>query len=51
MGLVIGLFKAICFLMFCFLSGFALTLGSHESNVRIYYVFSVIGIVGVILLL
>lgn len=51
MGLVVVLLKGLCFLMFSFLSGVTLTLGSHNSNVRPYYVFSVIGIVGVMLLL
>lgn len=51
MGLLVVMLKAICFLLFCFLSGFSLTLGSHESNVRSYYVFSVIGLVGVMILL
>lgn len=51
MGILIAVFKAVCFLLFCFLSGFTLTLGSHDSNVKIYYVFSVAGIVGVMLLL
>ena len=51
MGLVIVALKGLCFLLFSFLSGVTLTLGSHESNVRSYYVFSVLGIVGVMLIL
>ncbi len=51
MGLVIVAVKEICFILFCLLSGFTLTLGAKQSNVRIYYAFSAICIIGVILLL
>lgn len=51
MGLVEGLVKFICFVLFCIFSGFTLTLGAKQSNIRIYYAFFAICIVGVMLVL
>lgn len=50
MGLIVLLCKTACFLLYCLCSGVALTLGAKDSNLRVYYLFSALLFVGVILL-
>lgn len=50
MGILISIFKGISFLLFSLLSGFVLVFGKHSSNIKLYYVFTAMCIVGVILL-
>ncbi len=51
MGLIIVLFKLTCFFLFCLVSGFTLTLGTHDSNIKQYYLFFAICVVGVLFVL
>jgi formate hydrogenlyase subunit 3/multisubunit Na+/H+ antiporter MnhD subunit len=37
-------------LLFCCISGFTLALGKHDSNMKIYYAFTALCLIGVVLL-
>jgi hypothetical protein len=51
MGFLICLFKGACFILFCLLSGFVAAFGKQESNIKKYYAFTALCIVGVILII
>lgn len=51
MGLLIVLFKIVCLFLFCLVSGLTLTLGTHDSNIKQYYLFFAICDVGVLFVL
>lgn len=50
MVIITVIFKFVSFILFCLLSGFTLTLGANDSNIKFYYVFTALCVMGVILI-
>lgn len=42
--------KTVVLLLFCGISGFTLALGKHESNIKLYYAFTALCLMGVVIL-